>query len=171
MSCMNQNRMQMGARSFPQSAAGCNRRPPMPNRDHMCGCNGTTQRASVSNTRSVVREERCGCGQTEQQVNRPCSDRSSDRSCPDRKCSDRSSDKSCSDRKCSDRTSDRLCSDRHEFCRANNGKASLDHVDHMGPAMGYVPWQPWEEIYDMEKGLYRGTIFCNLDKPFKGGCA
>lgn len=143
MSCMNQNRRQMGARSFPQSAAGCNRRPPIQNRGHMCGCNETSQMAPVTNTKCVVHEERCGCGQTEQQVNRPCSDRPSDRPCPD----------------------------RNEFCRANNGKASLEHVDYMGPAMGYVPWQPWEEIYDMEKGLYLGTIFCNLDKPFKGGCA
>ncbi len=151
MSCMNQNRMQMGARSFPQNAVGCNRRPPMPNRDHMCGCNGT---APVTNTRCVVREERCGCGQKEQQVNRPC---------PEKPCSDRP----CPEKPCPDRP----CSDRNEFCRANNGKASLEHVDHMGPSMGYVPWQRWEEIYDMEKGLYRGTIFCNLDKPFKGGCA
>lgn len=43
-----------------------------------------------------------------------------------------------------------------------------EHVDHMNPGMGYVPWQKWEEIYDMEKGFERGTIFCQLDKPYTG---
>lgn len=43
-----------------------------------------------------------------------------------------------------------------------------EHVDHMNPGMSYVPWQKWEEIYDMEKGFERGTIFCQLDKPYTG---
>ena len=63
----------------------------------------------------------------------------------------------------------RACSDMNEFCKAENGRASVQPVDHMGPTMGYIPWQRWEEIYDMEKGLCQGTIFPNLDKPFKGG--
>lgn len=134
MSCMKQNRMQqnrmqMGARSYPHGMANCNQRMPMQSRDQMCGCNGT---AHMDNMQRVTRDENCGCGQTEQQENR-------------------------------------ACSDMNEFCRAENGKASVEHVDHMGPTMGYVPWQRWEDIYDMEKGLYQGTIFCNLDKPFKGG--
>ena len=39
-------------------------------------------------------------------------------------------------------------------------------------AMAYVPWQKWENIYCPDKGLKRGTIFADLDKPFygKGGC-
>lgn len=43
-----------------------------------------------------------------------------------------------------------------------------EHVDHMNPGMSYVPWQKWEEIYDMEKGFEKGTIFCQLDKPYVG---
>jgi len=35
-------------------------------------------------------------------------------------------------------------------------------------AMAYVPWQTWRDIYDVEKALQRGTIFCELDKPFLG---
>ncbi len=36
--------------------------------------------------------------------------------------------------------------------------------------MAYVPWQTFGTIYDPCKGLSRGTIFPELDKPFKGGC-
>ena len=36
----------------------------------------------------------------------------------------------------------------------------------------YVPWQTWEDTYDVHKGLECGTIFPVLNKPFygKGGC-
>ncbi len=40
-------------------------------------------------------------------------------------------------------------------------------------AMAYVPWQMWNTVYDLEKGLDTGTIFPELNKPFKGvrgGC-
>ncbi len=42
-------------------------------------------------------------------------------------------------------------------------------------AMVYSPYQHWRDVYDCEKGLSRGTIFRDLDKPFeasqsKGGC-
>lgn len=36
-------------------------------------------------------------------------------------------------------------------------------------AMAYVPMQPWEDPYPMEKGFQVGTIFEGLDLPFKGG--
>lgn len=35
-------------------------------------------------------------------------------------------------------------------------------------AIGYVPWQIWQDIYEPEKALDRGTIFQQLDKPFLG---
>ena len=42
-------------------------------------------------------------------------------------------------------------------------------------AMAYVPWQQWNQTYDLDRGLAAGTIFPELDKPFlgvrKGGCA
>ena len=34
--------------------------------------------------------------------------------------------------------------------------------------MAYVPWQTWQGIYDKDKALVRGTVFSELDKPFKG---
>ena len=43
-----------------------------------------------------------------------------------------------------------------------------DFYENKALAMAYVPWQTWQEIYDVEKALQRGTIFCQLDKPFSG---
>ena len=34
--------------------------------------------------------------------------------------------------------------------------------------MGYVPWQEFKDIYDLERGLNAGTIFAELEKPFWG---
>ena len=46
------------------------------------------------------------------------------------------------------------------------------HLKHLVPAMAYVPWQSWRHIYEAGKGFHRGTIFEELDLPFKGkgGC-
>ncbi len=35
-------------------------------------------------------------------------------------------------------------------------------------AMGFVPFQAWENTYDHQVALQRGTIFPSLDKPFLG---
>ena len=47
-----------------------------------------------------------------------------------------------------------------------------DSLDGMPIAMAYVPWQSWRHIYEAGKGFHRGTIFEELDLPFKGkgGC-
>ena len=47
-----------------------------------------------------------------------------------------------------------------------------DALDGMSIAMAYVPWQSWRHIYEAGKGFHRGTIFEELDLPFKGkgGC-
>ncbi len=34
--------------------------------------------------------------------------------------------------------------------------------------MAYVPNQIWRDAYDMSKAIMRGTMFAELDKPFKG---
>ena len=40
-------------------------------------------------------------------------------------------------------------------------------------AMAYVPWQEWQDLYEIDKALYCGTIFKELHKPFlgTGGCS
>ena len=35
-------------------------------------------------------------------------------------------------------------------------------------AMAYVLMQPWEQTYDLQTALCRGTLFPSLDKPFLG---
>ncbi len=35
-------------------------------------------------------------------------------------------------------------------------------------AMAYIPFQQWQEPYDVLKGYDKGTIFECLDKPFYG---
>ena len=50
--------------------------------------------------------------------------------------------------------------------------SSRDKYENKVLAMAYVPWQKWQNIYDVEKGFCRGTIFQELDLPFfgVGGC-
>ena len=35
-------------------------------------------------------------------------------------------------------------------------------------AMAYVPWQQFQNLYDLDRALQVGTIFSELDKPFTG---
>ena len=53
-----------------------------------------------------------------------------------------------------------------------DGSDRDDALDGMPIAMAYVPWQSWRHIYEAGKGFHRGTIFEELDLPFKGkgGC-
>lgn len=52
------------------------------------------------------------------------------------------------------------------------GRAASDELQGMPIAMAYVPWQVWRNLYDAEKGFCCGTIFEELNKPFRGigGC-
>lgn len=43
------------------------------------------------------------------------------------------------------------------------------HADPMVLAMAYVPVQQWQDLYEPEEALRRGTIFRQLDLPFEGG--
>ncbi len=35
-------------------------------------------------------------------------------------------------------------------------------------AMAYVPWQHFDQVYDLPMALQTGTIFPELNKPFRG---
>lgn len=50
--------------------------------------------------------------------------------------------------------------------------AAVDKLSGLPLAMAYVPWQEWEDVYEIGYGFQKGTIFQQLDKPFlgKGGC-
>ena len=43
------------------------------------------------------------------------------------------------------------------------------HADPMVLAMAYVPTQQWQDLYEAEEALHRGTLFRQLDLPFEGG--
>lgn len=50
-------------------------------------------------------------------------------------------------------------------CSSNRKDIFYDNVS---IGMGYVPWQKWDNVYDLNKGMCAGTIFPCLDKPFLG---
>lgn len=62
-------------------------------------------------------------------------------------------------------------------CRESASAAHVNSIYHHlreadAPlAMGYVPFQPWEEPYPLCTALQAGTVFPGLHKPFcgKGG--
>nr|WP_243426950.1 spore coat associated protein CotJA [Mediterraneibacter glycyrrhizinilyticus] len=54
----------------------------------------------------------------------------------------------------------RQCS---EDCSRSN-----DFLKGTALAMAYVPWQQWQNIYEICRGFEQGTIFEDLDKPFTG---
>lgn len=51
----------------------------------------------------------------------------------------------------------------------DNMPANRLELDNLPLAMSYVPFQKWTTTYPLEKALMRGTIFPDLDLPFKGG--
>ena len=63
------------------------------------------------------------------------------------------------------------CSCEHLWneVNANHGYCNDCKVGGMRIGMTYVPMQPWEEPYGLEKGLKAGTIFPCLHLPFVGG--
>lgn len=56
------------------------------------------------------------------------------------------------------------CADNMENCPSMKKQP----VDSMSLAMGYVPWQRFENLYEECEAVYHGTIFCDLDLDFCG---
>ena len=46
--------------------------------------------------------------------------------------------------------------------------AASDRQPEYVVAMAYVPWQEWEDVYELCEGFEIGTIFPSLNKPFAG---
>ena len=54
-------------------------------------------------------------------------------------------------------------------CRnAGPNKKDDKHDKEMNPAMAFVPWQKWGELFDMCDAFECGTIFKDLNKPWRG---
>ena len=64
------------------------------------------------------------------------------------------------------------CAEFHQDACDTCIKMRKDPLSQFPLAMAYVPWQSWRHIYEAGKGFHRGTIFEELDLPFKGkgGC-
>ncbi|MDO4318895.1 MAG: spore coat associated protein CotJA, partial [Lachnospiraceae bacterium] len=43
-----------------------------------------------------------------------------------------------------------------------------EHSSKKSLAMAYVPWQKFEDLYPNDAALSKGTLFCQLDLPFRG---
>ena len=56
--------------------------------------------------------------------------------------------------------------------RNNEGcDRGTEHVDHMAPGMCFVPWQKWQDVYNIDQAIGCVTIFKELYKPYVGrGC-
>lgn len=50
-------------------------------------------------------------------------------------------------------------------CQTNRAQ---DEWNNFPIAMGYVPWQYLNTLYEPDKALQVGTIFPELNKPFEG---
>lgn len=53
-------------------------------------------------------------------------------------------------------------------CVDNASSIKNDPLRGMPVGIGYVPWQQWECVYNVDEGLSKGTIFPSLDLPFYG---
>lgn len=51
---------------------------------------------------------------------------------------------------------------------AQSGPGFVMNYNLLALAMGFVPDQVWQNIYNDDVALARGTIFADLDKPFIG---
>lgn len=61
------------------------------------------------------------------------------------------------------------CSLRQPDMGNTSGNTGTDCLSNLSIAMAYVPMQRWNQVYDMSRGLTRGTIFPELDLPFVMG--
>lgn len=53
-------------------------------------------------------------------------------------------------------------------CCSKSADSIYAHVEHMPVAMAYVPFQKYQQPYDLCYALCVGTIFPDLCKPFCG---
>lgn len=60
------------------------------------------------------------------------------------------------------------CGSNNCNCMDNATSIQNDALRGLPVGIGYVPWQQWECVYNVDEGLSRGTIFPSLDLPFYG---
>lgn len=55
------------------------------------------------------------------------------------------------------------------FCAPCGFESAPTHIVAPALAMVYSPAQEFDDLYDYDTALSRGTVFMSLDKPFMGG--
>lgn len=59
--------------------------------------------------------------------------------------------------------------DRRECpCGMASMQRPQDNCSDLPAAMAYVPWQYFTQVYELPMALQAGTIFPELNKPFRG---
>ncbi len=53
-------------------------------------------------------------------------------------------------------------------CPVQRRQKDCASLENMPLAMAYVPWHGFEDLYDVNTALERGTVFPALDLPFCG---
>lgn len=82
-------------------------------------------------------------------------------SCMNQTC--QNSDSSCMTSTC--QNSDSSC--MRSACQ-NSDSSCMNQMNDMALAMAYVPWQHFNTLYELPTALQIGTIFPELNKPFRG---
>lgn len=130
---------------------------------------------------------RCACNRRGMNNGRPCmGNRMDNNMCDgrgDKSCSRNDNERMCGCRDNAGGRNNNACNrcaeDKMNFMRENScgkcadgsEKRKGEMMDRFPVGMAYVPWQCWGEIYPLNTGLQRGTLFPELDKPFfKGRC-
>ena len=57
------------------------------------------------------------------------------------------------------------------LCPSPKTTCDLAVTDVLPVGMTYAPMQAYRKLYAPEEGWRRGTVFCELDLPFRGGAA
>lgn len=91
------------------------------------------------------------------------------RPCPSPDCSCQPPVRPCPSPDCSCQPPVRPCPPSGCCCQPCCPGQERGPVEQMQIAMAYVPWQKWKQPYQLDKALYRGTIFPELDLPFTRG--
>ena len=143
---------------YSQRRTDCRRSTAMPGRG--CGCNNMQDRSNP-----------CGCKHPMPgQAGGGPSPRGGSCGCEGPRNKDDSRSDSCGCGGSMNGRTNAPCRSAADFNVCRPGACISDANAKVG--IGYVPWQQWECTYPLGQGLFIGTVFPSLDKPFViGRCA
>lgn len=144
--CFNHNNGNM-VRNGRYGRNNCSRMKPMPTANNGCNCSMEHQHNNHNNFVERTGNS-CSCN-FEQRMNMP------------------NSFQATNDCGCNHFSSNYSTKMGENGCNIGN-----EPVDQMAPGMSFVPWQKWQDVYDIDQAINCGTIFKELYKPYVGrGCS